>query len=113
LLFALLPGIDASLPERMLTYQAARCVREGVSRDDALRAITLNPARILGLADRLGSLEPGKEAYLAVYSGDPLDFSSIVEKVFIEGILAYERERDVRMQRLTTPAAADAPGEKK
>jgi imidazolonepropionase-like amidohydrolase len=110
MLFALTPGPDSSLPERMLTYQAARCVREGISRDEAIRAVTLNPAKILGIGDRLGSIEVGKDAYLVVYSGDPLEFSSEVEKVFIEGILAYEREKDVRMQRLTAP---DAAGEKK
>lgn len=110
LLYALTPGPDTSLPERMLTYQAARCVREGISRDDAIRAITLNPAKILGLADRLGSIEVGKDAHLIVYSGDPLDFSSIVEKVFIDGIPCYVREKDVRLQRLLTP---DPVGDKK
>ncbi|MBI5863710.1 MAG: amidohydrolase family protein [Planctomycetes bacterium] len=109
LLFALTPGVDASLPERMLTYQAARCVREGVARDEAIRSVTLSPAKILGVADRLGSLEVGKEAYIGIYSGDPLDFASQVEKVFVAGVLAYEREKDVRMQRLTEPPA----GEKK
>lgn len=110
LLYALTPGPDTSLPERMLTYQAARCVREGVSRDDAIRAITLNPAKILGIADRLGSIEVGKDAHLVVYSGDPLEFSSIVEKVFIDGIPCYVREKDVRLQRLLTP---DPVGDKK
>lgn len=100
LLIALAPGPEESLAERMLTYQAARCVRFGVPRDEALKAITLNPAKMLGLGDRLGSLEVGKDATLAVYSGDPLDFNSVVEKVFINGILAYQRETDVRLQRL-------------
>lgn len=100
LLYAITPGSDLSMPERMLTYQAARCVREGISRGDALKAITINPAKILGIDDRFGSIESGKAAHLVVYSGDPLDFNSVVEKVFIEGILAYEREKDIRIQRL-------------
>ncbi len=100
LIFALSPGGDDSLGERMLTYQAARCVREGVSREDALRAITLNAAKVLGLDQRLGSIEPEKDAHVVVFSGDPLDFNSVVEKVFIDGILAYEREKDVRLQKL-------------
>ncbi|TWT42267.1 N-substituted formamide deformylase precursor [Phycisphaerae bacterium RAS1] len=100
LLIALAPGPEDSLSERVLTYQAARCVRFGVPRDEALKAITLNPAKMLGLGDRLGSLEAGKDATLVVYSGDPLDFNSVVEKVFIDGILAYQREKDVRLQRL-------------
>lgn len=100
LLWALVPGPDGSPVERLLNYQAARCVRNGISRDEALKAITLNPARILGLESRLGSIEPGKDGNVAVLSGDPLDFNSEVEKVFIDGILAYEREKDVRLQRL-------------
>src|SRR5207244_11358030 len=74
LLYSLTPGSDLSMPERMLTYQAARCVREGISRDEALRAITINGAKILGIDDRLGSIEVGKDAHLVVFSGDPLDF---------------------------------------
>jgi len=111
LLFAVEAGPDESLPEHMLTYQAARLVRGGVSRAEALRAITINPARILGLEQRLGSLEPGKDANVVVYSGDPLDFTSLVEKVFIDGILAYEREKDVRLQRLLVrqPTAEKQP----
>lgn len=100
LLFALTPGPDASLPERMLTYEAARCVRYGISRSDALRAITINPAKLLGLQERFGSIEPGKDAHLVVFSGDPLDFNSVVERVFIDGIPAYDRSRDIRIQRL-------------
>lgn len=111
LIVSLLPGPDTSLPERMLTYQAARLIRHGVSRDEALRAITINPAKALGLDSRLGSLEVGKDAHIVVFSGDPLDFNSFVEKVFIDGILAYEREKDVRLQKLLSPAASDAGGE--
>lgn len=100
LLFALTPGDDRSLPESNLAYQAARCVRYGVSRDVALRSITLNPAKAIGLGDRLGSIEPGKDGSVVVLSGDPLDYESRVEWVFIDGIPAYELARDVRMQRL-------------
>jgi imidazolonepropionase-like amidohydrolase len=98
--YSIVPGPSNSLPERMLTYQAARCVRDGISRDDALRAITISPARTLGLEDRLGSIEPGKDAHLVVFSGDPLDFNSVVERVFIDGVPAYHRATDIRIQRL-------------
>lgn len=108
LLFAITPGSDQSLPERMPTYQAARCVRGGIPRDVALKAITLNAAKILGLDERLGSIEVGKDAYLTVFNGDPLDFNSVVEKVFIEGIPGYEREKDVRIQRLLEAASQPA-----
>ena len=98
--FALVPGPDTSLPERLLTYQAARCIRYGISPDDALRSITAWPAKMLGLADRLGSIEAGKYAHLVVFNGDPFDFQSTVEMVFIDGIPAYERGKDVRLERL-------------
>lgn len=108
LLFALLPGPDDSYAERMLTYQAARCVRNGIPRDEALKAITLNPAKMLRLEKQLGSIEPGKDANLVIFSGDPLDFSSVVEQVFIDGIPAYDRTKDVRLQRLLSPGTSDS-----
>ncbi len=101
--FALVPGPNTSLPQRMLNYQAAQCVRRGIGRDVALRAITLTPAEMLGLDKRLGSIEPGKDANLVIFSGDPLSYNSVVEKVFIAGILAYERDKDVRLKRLLAP----------
>jgi len=87
-------------------------VREGIPRDVALKAVTLAPAQMLGLEKRLGSIEPGKDADLVVFSGDPLDFNSTVEQVFIDGILAYERTKDVRLQRLLEPGATSRPAEK-
>ncbi len=107
LMFALVPGADSSYAERMPTYQAARCVRAGIPRDVALQAITLTPAKILKLDDRLGSIEPGKDAHLVIFSGDPLDFNSVVEQVFIDGIPAYDRAKDIRLQRLLAPGTKD------
>lgn len=68
--------------ERNLPYQAARST---LSREEAIRSITLYPAQILGVADRLGSLEPGKDATLIVTDGDPLDIRTAVERAFIGG----------------------------
>jgi hypothetical protein len=98
--FSLEPSRGSSLPERYLNYQAARLVREGIPRDVALRSITLHPARALGLEDRLGSLEVGKVANVLILSGDPLDFSTWVEKVYVQGVLAYDKEKDIRLQTL-------------
>lgn len=100
LMFALQPNPNNSIAERYLTYQAALCVRNGIPRNVALKAITLNPATMLGLGDRLGSIEVGKTANLTVYSGDPLDFNSWVEHVYIDGILAYDRAKDPRLTEL-------------
>ena len=105
--YAILPGRDRSLPENMLTFQAARLVREGISRSSALRAITLHAAEATGLAERMGSIEAGKIANLVVMSGDPLRFDSVVERVFVDGIPAYDRAADPRLQRLLTPEKSD------
>lgn len=100
LLFALQTNPSGSMAERYLNYQAALCVRNGIPRAEALKAITLNPARMMGLDSRLGSLEVGKTANIVVMSGDPLDFNSWVELVYIDGILAYDRARDPRLKKL-------------
>jgi len=98
--FSLLPHPDNSLAERYLNYQAARCVRYGIKRQTALESITINPAKALGLADKVGSIEVGKIANIIVFSADPLDFNSWVDQVYIKGIQAYDRTKDVRLKQL-------------
>lgn len=83
-----------------LWFQAATAVRNGLSRTEALRAITLAPAEILGLGARLGSIEKGKDGTLVVLSGDPLDAQSWVETVLIEGKIVYERAKDEKLKRV-------------
>ena len=70
---------------RNITQSAGNAVSEGLSWDDALRAITLAPAEIYGLADRIGSIEAGKEADLVIWPDDPLELTSFPEQVFIRG----------------------------
>ena len=72
-------------PMKYLPVYAALAVREGLSPDDALKTLTINPAKILGVEDRLGSIEEGKDADLVVWSGDPLDARNRAERVFIKG----------------------------
>lgn len=98
--FALQRQWGSTLGERYLWYQAARCVREGVSRDHALKSITLWPAEMLGLGDRLGSLEKGKDANVLVLSGDPLDMTTWVELGFVQGEKVYDKAEDIRLNRL-------------
>jgi hypothetical protein len=78
---------------KFVTTAAAMAVASGMDRDDALRAITLTPAEILGVADRIGSLEEGKDADIVILDGHPLDSSSRVETVFVNGKIVYERKR--------------------
>lgn len=77
------------IPINFLIYQVILAVKEGLDRTTALESVTINPARILGLDDRVGSIEPGKDADLALWSGDPLDIYSRVETVWVDGRQVY------------------------
>lgn len=70
---------------RNVPYAAAQAVAFGMSAEEALRGLTLVPARMLGIADRVGSLEPGKEATLFVADGDILDIRTQVRRMWIAG----------------------------
>lgn len=71
--------------ERNLPYQAAMAASYGLPADEAIRAVTLYPAQIFGIADRVGSIENGKDATLIVTTGNPLEITSNVEMEFIRG----------------------------
>lgn len=77
------------IPINLLVLQATLAVREGLDRKIALEALTINPARFLGLDAKVGSLEPGKDADVVIWSGDPLDPQQRPEQVFIDGALVY------------------------
>jgi imidazolonepropionase-like amidohydrolase len=90
----------------MLTFplEAAFAMRGGLDAQSALESITIVPAEILGIADRVGSIEEGKEADLLVLDGDPLDYRTFVEKTFVNGRLRYDKDQSpffahVRRQR--------------
>ncbi len=78
-------GNWAAADARNLPYHAAMCSAFGMPPDEAVRAITLNPAEILGVADRLGSIEVGKEASLIAVDGDLLDIRANVKRMWIAG----------------------------
>jgi imidazolonepropionase-like amidohydrolase len=82
-------------------YEAGSAVANGMSWDDALRGVTLVPAEIFGAADRVGSLQAGRDANVVVWSGDPFEFSSRAEHVFIRGkdISGEQTRRDLLEQR--------------
>jgi imidazolonepropionase-like amidohydrolase len=78
------------IPIHFLVHQVTLAVKEGLDRATALRTITTNPARIMGLDDRVGSLKPGLDGDVVIWSGDPLDVMSRALKVFVEGTQVYE-----------------------
>jgi imidazolonepropionase-like amidohydrolase len=84
---------------RNLPYHAATAVAYGLAADEALKAITLYPAQILGVADRIGSLEVGKHATLFVASGDPLETATQVEAAWIGGRKVELNDRHKRLYR--------------
>jgi imidazolonepropionase-like amidohydrolase len=85
---------------------AAFAVRNGVDAETALRSVTLDAARIIGMEERVGSLEVGKDADLLVLRGHPLRTRSVPEAVFIEGELVYRRDPRARL-RVTEPGAVE------
>lgn len=82
---------------RNVKYYAGNAVSYGMPYDAALRAVTLEPARIFGIADRYGTLEPGKDADVVVWSGDPFELTTLVEHVFVKG---REMPADTRQREL-------------
>jgi len=86
-------GDEETFNVRNLKQEAGNAVSYGMTWDDALRAVTLAPAEIFGVADRVGSLQPGREGNVVVWSGDPFEFTSRVEHVFVRGREYNEKTR--------------------
>ena len=78
-------AVPSDTNARQLPYHAAEAVAWGLARDEALRAVTINAAEILGVGDRIGSIEPGKIANLIVANGDPLEVRTTITHVVIAG----------------------------
>ena len=91
---------SASVGSNYLWYQAATAVKYGMSEQDALAALTLTPAKMLGIDEFVGSLEPGKDADMIILSGDPLKVQTWVEKTIVNGKVVYEREKDEKLKKL-------------
>jgi imidazolonepropionase-like amidohydrolase len=99
-------GAFAAATERNLPYQAATAIAHGLPRDEALKAITLYPAQILGVADRLGALAPGLLASFIVTDGDPLETATQVERIFIQGREVDTGNRQKRLEQKYQQKAA-------
>ncbi len=93
-------GDEEAFNVRNLKQEAGNAVTYGMTWDDALRAVTLTPAEVFGVADRVGSLRPGREGNVVVWSGDPFEFTTRVEHVFVRGREYNEKTRqDMLMER--------------
>jgi imidazolonepropionase-like amidohydrolase len=93
-LFALQSGYESYVPKtRVVLYEAAIAAAHGLGPDGALRAITLDAARILGLESRIGSLEVGKDGDVALYDGDPFEYVSHCVATVIDGVVEFEGSR--------------------
>ncbi len=73
---------------------AAYAVRGGMTPEEALETVTRNPARMIGLSNRLGTLEPGKDADFLILTGPPLHYRSLVDRTYIDGRLYYDRSKE-------------------
>ena len=78
-------GDEEAFNVRNLKQEAGNAVAYGMTWDDALRAVTMTPAEVFGVSNRLGSLQPGRDANVVIWSGDPFEFTTRAERVFING----------------------------
>ncbi len=90
---------DSAEEMRHLNQEAAKAVKwGGMDEIEALKLVTLNPAIQLGIDDRVGSIEVGKDADLVLYDGPPLAIASVVQKTFVDGDLYFDRQADRERQ---------------
>jgi imidazolonepropionase-like amidohydrolase len=80
------------VPIQYLPMCAGLAVKDGMDEMEALKAITINAAEVLGLKDRLGSLEVGKDADIAIFDGHPFDVTSKSAVVLIDGNVVFQRD---------------------
>jgi imidazolonepropionase-like amidohydrolase len=87
---AIMTGYEAYVPKsRVLLFEAAIAAANGLGMEAALRAITVSPAKILGIDDRVGSLSKGKDGDAVVFDGDPFEYTSHVQQVLVQGAVTY------------------------
>jgi imidazolonepropionase-like amidohydrolase len=92
--FALQSGFESYVPKtRVVLFEAGVAVGKGLHAERALRALTIDAARLLGVDGRIGSLAPGKDADLALYDGDPFEYTSHCVGVVIDGVVVADQPR--------------------
>jgi imidazolonepropionase-like amidohydrolase len=106
------PGDEETFNVRNIKQEAGNAVAYGMPWNDALRAVTLTPAEVFGVADRIGSLQAGRDANVVVWSGDPFEFTSIPEHVYVQGreYLQLDRQQLLTERYKNLPPAWGTPG---
>jgi imidazolonepropionase-like amidohydrolase len=99
-------GDEEAFNVRNITQEAGNAVAYGMTWENALKAVTIWPAEIFGVADRVGSLTPGHVANVVVWSGDPFEFTTHAEHVWVRGVERTEKTR----QDLLTERYLNLPG---
>jgi len=104
-------GDEEAFNVRNIKQEAGNAVSYGMTWDDALRAVTLAPAEVFGASDRVGALKPGLEGNVVVWSGDPFEFTTRAEHVFVRGREYTEKTRqDLLVERYRTlPSSHNNP----
>ena len=102
-------GVDFNV--RNIRQEAGNAVAYGLSWDDALRAVTLTPAEVMGVGGSVGSLQVGRDANVVVWSGDPFEFSTRAEHVFVQGRTfdTKSRQQQLTERYLTLPPSYRRP----
>ncbi|MGZ3950864.1 MAG: amidohydrolase family protein [Flavisolibacter sp.] len=86
-------GFEGYVPKtRIVLFEAAAAIRYGLSYEDALKAITINPAKLLGLDKQIGSIEKGKDADLVLFNGDPFEYTTKPCMVIIDGKVEVQNQ---------------------
>jgi imidazolonepropionase-like amidohydrolase len=91
-------GFEGYVPKtRVLRYEAAMAAVNGLGHERALRAVTLDAAKLLGIDDRFGSIEVGKAADLVLYDGDPFEHATHVTHTLIDGRVVWDRSEYLKI----------------
>jgi len=90
---------DAEMARRLNQEAAKSITYGGMAEEDALKMVTLNPAKLLHIADRVGSIKPGKDADVVLWSDHPLSIYAKADKTIVDGIVYFDRERDLELRK--------------
>ena len=98
-------GLGGMIGNDLLTFPLAGsfAVRGGLDEKDALEALTIKPAKLLGISDRVGSLEEGKDADIIILDGNPLDYRTYVDYTIINGKVLYDKSQSALYKRILKP----------